>query len=128
LEGISFSNGQIVGYGEALGTQGLVHILAEFGAMLESLEINDSVLMLAEIGDQFVSALDGIICTGGRSKSSGIHEDLESSIGNVLIGALGSNVILRGPCKANSLTASILSHGILSGIRIGSEAISTGCT
>jgi hypothetical protein len=110
LEGISGTDLQIVGYGEALAAQGLVRVVTELGAVLESLEIDHPIGVLRQIGHQSVLVLIGWI---GGGVGRGIDEDLEGGVGDVLIGATSSHMILSGPGQTDRLSTSVGSHWIL---------------
>jgi len=82
---------------------------------LVSLEVNYAIDVVGEIRHEAVLELGkGRVCGGVRTGD----EDLQASIRNVRVSAASSDVVLGGPGKANSLTGSVVCHGILRGIGI----------
>src|SRR5690606_25731124 len=91
---------------------GLVHVLAEFWAVLESLEFVVSRIWSPILGQgHFIGAL-WISCWIWLG-----NEEFHSIVWNVWVGAIGSNVILGRPREAHLLSWMVFGHGPLWGVR-----------
>jgi len=100
-------------------------VLAKFGAMLESLKVDYSWLMVAQVCNEFPgwTALDRI---GGRETIVGtVGIDEEGNVWNVLICTGGSSVIFSRISHAYCLSLVINCHRELRGIRSSRGSILT---
>jgi len=95
-----------------LRAEGLVHVFAEAGAVLEALEVDDAVLMPAEVSHQAVLRLRRV----APGSSSGVDEDLQRGVWDVLVGAGSGHVVLGGPSQTYSLSRRVLGHGEVVGV------------
>jgi hypothetical protein len=109
---------------EALAAEGLVHVLAEGGTVLEAFVVDHSVDVLGEIGHDIVLELSH---SRIDRRVQARHVDYELSVGDVRVGAVGGDVVLGGPNQADPLAGAVGGHRVFCGVG-GADGIGSGIT